>query len=157
MKRILLYVAVLAAVLWIPVDGSDVGKLQPVQLVSLYKDGEMVVIETDTQDRGVGATVDAAFENLEKTTPAIIYLDTADYLLVSQDALEHVPELDRYLKSNVWICLEESPLDPVAASKYLRAQEGLPRLKQWQAGAELPVLRQFEKRLILSKKSEKRY
>ena len=157
MKRILLYVLILAAAVWAPVDGSDVGKLQPVQLVSLYKDEETVVLETDTQDRGIGATVDQAFENLEKTTPAIIYLDTADYLLVSEDALEYVGELDRYLKKSVRICLQETPLDPVSASEYLRAQQGLPRLNRWQPGNDLPVLRQFEKRFILSKKDEKRY
>ena len=152
--RLLLYIGILAAVFFVPVQKADVGQLRPVQLVSMYTEGQAIVIETDTEDLGVGVTVDEAFDNLEKTTPAIIYLDTADYLLVTEDALEYVDQLNVYLKENVQICRQEEPLDPIQTSKYLSVQGKLPKLKSWQEGAQLPVLKQFGERLFLIEKSE---
>ena len=50
MKRVVIYILALAAALLVPLRGTDVGKLQPVGLVQLYKEGETVVIVTDTGD-----------------------------------------------------------------------------------------------------------
>ena len=149
MKRMIIYVAILAVVLWVPVHSADVGQLRPVQLVSFYMENQNFVISTDTGDIGVGVTVAQAFENLEETTPAVIYLDTADFLLVSADVMEYVPQLDVYLKSNVKLCQQEEPLDPALAVEYLAVQKNLPRIKTWNNGGELPVLRRFGERFIL--------
>ena len=76
MKRWLLYIVLFAAAIIIPVNGTDVGKLHPVQAVSVgYQDGQ-VVLKTDTGEMGIGETPELALENLKQTAPAIIYLDT---------------------------------------------------------------------------------
>jgi hypothetical protein len=99
--RKLLYAAILLAVFFAPVRRVDIAKLQPVEAVALYVQDNVVVLETDTESIGVGKTVDEAFRNLKECTPAVIYLDTARYLLVSENAKELQNQIYPYLKENV--------------------------------------------------------
>lgn len=144
----------MGAVLVAPVKGNDVGKLQPVQAVMASKERNQVVIQTDTGDRGEGKDVLAALENLKATTPATIYLDTAQYLLVTEDALEEVEALRGVLKKNVRICLAQGDVLEKDTARFLRVHGQLPQLKTWKVGQELPLLTTFEKRLIFSKNKE---
>lgn len=147
MKRIILYIIVLAALLVVPAERADVGKLRPVQTVALYKDANEFVIATDTGDLGRGETVQDAFHNLKATTPAIIYLDTADYLLVSEQAVDQLEFLRGKLRRSVEVYqfLGEANLEEV--SKYLRVHGNGPSLKQYESGTQLPVLDCREERL----------
>ena len=81
MKRIVIYVLILAATLFVPVKGNDIGRLRPVQAVLVYKENQNVLIQTDTEDTGVGQTAKEALQNLKDTTPGVIYLEP----LVSRD------------------------------------------------------------------------
>lgn len=154
MKRIILYCLILAAALLVPVKGNDVGRLRPVQVVLVKMDGQNVVIETDTQDKGMGETAESALQNLKDTTAGIIYLDTAKFLLVEHEALEQVEQLRDDLKPSVEICLAEGAVLGEDTAAFLRVHGQLPQLRSWEKDADLPLLTTFEKRLILSKKSE---
>lgn len=156
MKRILCYIGILAAVLAWPVERLDVGKLCPVQVVSVYKKDNWVVIETDTEDIGFGGTARQALENLEDTTSGVIYLDTAQYLLLSKDAEDVVEDLRDELKPSVQLCYAAMEIDLEEAAVFLSAHGDLPKLKTWKTGQELPVLSTFGKRLTFLKKVEKR-
>lgn len=155
MKRILCYIGILAAVLSWPVERLDVGKLCPVQVVSVSKKDNWIVIETDTEDVGMGATARQALQNLEDTTSGVIYLDTARYLLLSQDAEGAVEELRDALKPSVEMCIGTQQVDLQEAAVFLAAHGELPRLKEWRSGQELPVLGIFGERLTFLKKVEK--
>ena len=154
MKRILIYIGILAALIAAPVERSDIGKLRPVQVVSVYKERNWVVMETDTEDKGYGGTVRQALQNLKDTSSGIIYLDTADYLLVGRDMEAAAEELRQELKDNVRLCIAAKPLDLASVSRYLSVQGDLPKLKAWSEGEELPVLSTFENSLIFLKKVE---
>lgn len=154
MKRILLYAIILTAALFVPVKGNDIGRLRPVQAVLVYKEEENVVIQTDTEDTGVGETAKEALQNLEDTTPGIIYLDTARYLLVSEEALSEIEALRDALKPSVEMCLAEGDVLGENTALFLKVHGQLPQLKSWEKGADLPLLTTFENRLILAKKSE---
>ena len=156
MKRILCYIGILAAVLVWPVERLDVGKLCPVQVVSVYKKDNWVVIETDTEDIGFGATARQALENLEDTTSGVIYLDTAQYLLLSKDAEDAVEDLRDELKPSVQLCFTTQAVNLQEAAVFLATHGKLPELKAWKTGQELPVLSTFGKRLTFLKKVEKR-
>ena len=156
MKRILCYIGILAAVLICPVQRQDVGKLCPVQTVAIYKKDHWVVIETDTEDIGYGATARQALANLEDTTSGVIYLDTAKYLLLSKDAEDVVEDLRSELKPSVQMCYAAQQVDLKEASIFLAAHGDLPKLKRWKTGQELPVLTTFGKRLTFLQKVEKR-
>lgn len=149
MKRLLLYVLILAAVLAVPVKRVDVAKLQPVQTVAVYRHGRYYVIETDTGDMGQGTDPVAAYENLEKTTSGVIYLDTADYLLVTEGTTSAVEALRIYLKDTVELYRFLGSPDLKEVSKFLPVHGKGPKLKTWNEGVKLPVLDGRDQRLIL--------
>ena len=156
MKKVFLYILVLAAVLMAPVRGNDVGKLRPVQVISLCRENGMCVIETDTEDRGIGINGIAALQNLKETTPAIIYLDTADFLLLGEGADPELESLRNKLKPGVKLCSTEEKIDLKQAAAYLRVHGNLPRLKVWKMNEKLPILQHFEERLKILKNYEKK-
>ena len=154
MKRIVIYVLILAATLFAPVKGNDIGRLRPVQAALVYKENQNVVIQTDTEDTGVGQTAKEALQNLKDTTPGIIYLDTARYLLVAEEALPEIEPLRAELKPSVQMCLAEGAVLGADTALFLKVHGQLPQLKSWKEGVDLPLLTTFEKRLILTKKDE---
>ena len=154
MKRIVIYIGILAAVFAAPVRPQNIGKMKPVQVVSVYKEKDWVVVETDTEDRGMGGTTAQALQNLKDTASGIVYLDTAEYLLLSKDAEENVEELRRELKPSVRLCIATRPVDLAETAKFLGVHGGIPKLKHWRKGQELPVLSTFGDSLIFLKKAE---
>ena len=156
MKRWLLYGLLFAAAVFIPVDSTDVGKLHPVQAVSVGYHNEQVVVKTDTGEIGRGDTPELALENLKQTAPAIIYLDTAEFLLVEESALESVGAMRKFFKSDVRICLIDPEVEADKAAEYLRVHGKLPKLKQWNTGETLPVLMLENERIILSENLQKK-
>ena len=154
MKRIGIYLMLLAAALLAPVERADVAQLRPVEVVCVWRTETGITLQTDTMDIGQGSSVAAALEDLRATTPAIVYLDTADYLLIGDGAMEEAKALRQVLKSTVRLCAahQEVPLEEV--SQYLKVHGELPGFSQWESGAELPVLTVENERLKISKKSE---
>ena len=149
MKRIIIYIALLAAALAFPGERTDVGKLKPVGLVQLYKEDDMIVIVTDTGDSGVGKTAQSAFENLEATTSGIIFLDTADYLLLSVSAIDEAEGLEMYLKPSVRVCFAQKDVDPMAAAEYLEVHRPAVQLRDRESLANAETLLQENGRLIM--------
>lgn len=140
MKRIVIYILIMAAVLSVPLERTDVADLHPVQTIALYKTQDGYRIESDTDDLGVGETVDAACRDLIDTTSGIIYLDTADFLLVFEGAADAVQDMRKYLKNGVRICGAVGHGDLKVVSEYLSVQRGLQLLSKWENGQSLPVL-----------------
>lgn len=149
MKKILCYIVILALLCAVPVERADVGKLRPIQTVSLSQKGELVILRTDTGDMGAGSTALQALNNLKATTSGIVYLDTAQFLLLAENAQAHAEELREVLHDNVKLCIADDTIDPKAVTQYLAAHNMLPKMKHWQRGEELPVLKQLGERLIL--------
>ncbi len=149
MKRIGIYLALLAALWFVPVKGLEIGKLQPVEVVFVYRSEGQIVIETDTADLGFGITLTEALEDLKLTTPGIIYLDTAEYLLLGNNALDTVEQLRPILKKSVQICTADIGIDLQLAARFLPAHGKLPQLKHYHQGLVLPHLTESKKRLKL--------
>lgn len=140
MKRIVLYCLILGGLLVVPVEKLDVGDLEPVQAVWAYlEDGELV-LETDTKDKGSGQGVDGALADLEEHCKGIIYLDTAEFLLVEEAATAQIPELGKYLKGSVMVCQWDGHGEVKDAAKYMAAHEKGCKLKDWNGDVKLPVL-----------------
>ncbi len=150
MKRIILYILVLIALCFAPIEGANIGNLRPVEVVHIYKVKNQIAIVTDTGDYGIGQTGPAALQNLKATTPGTIYLDTAEYLLIGQGAQEAVEALRGHLKKRIKVCAAEEGVDLSLAAEFLPVHGKLPRLKAWDLGLDLPQLKVDEKRLILS-------
>ena len=84
----------------------DIAKLQPIEAVAIYIEQDSVIVKTDMESIGVGKTAMEAVENLKDATPAVVYLDTADYLLVGEGAgaaaQEILPLLRRSVRTGIY-------------------------------------------------------
>ena len=130
MRRVL-YVALLIPLFFVPLNRVNVADLLPVEAVAVYMDGDQVVLETDTEHKGTGETAEKALTALKENTPAVVYLDTAEYLLVSPDAVEQVEGLRPHLKPSVKVYVCKAAGKVKIAVEYLEIQGDLPRLKAW--------------------------
>lgn len=130
MRRVL-YVLLLVSLLFVPLNRVNVADLLPVEAIALYMDGDVVVLETDTEYKGRGETAEQALADLKENTPAVIYLDTAEYLLVAPNATEQVERLRPYLKPTVKVCVCEAAGRVKLEVEYMEIRDGLPRLKNW--------------------------
>ena len=99
--KLALYILIIGLSLFAPVKRLDVAKLQPVEAIAISVQQDLIVLETDAESVGKGKTVEAALQNLKDNTAAVIYLDTAKYLLAGEGTENHIPELKTYLKPSV--------------------------------------------------------
>lgn len=152
MKRIAIYILLLAAAVLMPVEGTDVGKLVPVEVIQIYKEADAVVIATDLGESGSGAAAEEAIENLKATTSGIVFLDTAEYLLIDESASEEVIQLKAYLKPSVRVCYAAGETDLNEAAAYLNVHKPRIKLKTYETGTAAELLMVENGRMILKEK-----
>lgn len=140
MKRMILYLGILAAVCWAGDPGTDIGMLIPVETVFLQKLGDEIVMETDSGDRGAGLTVSQAAADLKEKAEGVVYLDTADYLILNREAEVLLYQLQKNQKQEVALCKAEGRIDVQKATAYLRAHRSGLQLSDWYHGATIPEL-----------------
>ena len=99
--KIILYIIIVLLTLLAPVNRLDIAKLTPVEAVAVCRENGQTVLITDEENIGRGADVHEALADLKESATAIIYLDTARYLLVGKDALAEGEALCRYLRRSV--------------------------------------------------------
>jgi len=129
--RVILYIIIILLMFAAPVTPLDVAKLQPVQTVALYVRNDAVLLKTDTGITGRGARVRDALDDLEKATPGVIYLDTAEYLLITEESVDLVYEIQQYLHPKVKVSMWDEKGSVEDASKHLSVRDDLPELRQW--------------------------
>lgn len=127
--RIVIYIVILLSLTLAPVKPLDLANLEPVQTVSVRYEQNKIILETDTENRGEGETVAEAVADLKKKSPGVIYLDTAQYLLITKDAVHYIEDLGNYLKDRVLVCLWDGRGSIKMADKYLSVKDDLPTLK----------------------------
>jgi len=140
MKRIILYVLILCSLPFLPLESMEIANLEPVQAVWMYEADGMVVLETDTEDKGTGGSVEEALADMKQKSPGIIYLDTAQYLLVSEKVQQQIAALQAYVKGSVRLCQWDGQGDMVDAVKYADAHKVGEKLKDWNLNVKLPKL-----------------
>lgn len=150
MKRIIVYGLLLVGVLLAPVEKLDVAKLRPIEVIYIAQEKETVILQTDTDDVGMGNDALSALENMKKTSPAVIYLDTAQYLLIGPDGEEAAQQLQQVLKDNIRLCKTQEQVDLKSVAKYLPVHGELPKFSQWKSGEKMPELRLENDRLKIS-------
>ena len=140
MKRIILYGIILIGVFLIPVKPIDISDLEPIEVVYLSKKEEKVTLQTDTKDIGSGQSVQEALEDMKNKSSGIVYLDTAEYLLVSEDSVDQIPDMKPYLHHSVRVGIWEGEGDISEASRYMRAHKIGCKIKNWSPSVKLPKL-----------------
>ena len=148
MKRIV-YALLIAAAFAIPTEPQELDKLKAVEVIRIHRDADVFVIETDMGDYGKGSTIEEAIGNLKVTTPGTVYLDTAEYLLLSIEEEVWIQELKLHLKDSVRICQYEGEVDLEKAAEYLRVHQPLIRLGEYNRGVNCQLLVSKNDRLEL--------
>lgn len=153
MKRWLLYALLfLGALIWSgkPFCGTDVAKLSPVEVLSVDVHQGDIRLQTDTGNVGIGETVTQALEDMKKTTPGTVFLETADYLLVTEKSEPLIEQLRPYLRPNCSVCLAKGELKMEKVADYLNAHEPGISLQDLRTGnKKLPTLTTEKGRLKL--------
>lgn len=140
MIRISIYILIIVLVFTAPVTRIDVGTLRPVEVVAIHQENGELILQTDTGDLGRGADVESALRDMKQKTPAVIYLDTAKYLLVDINVQHDAEALRGYLKSNVKVALFCDRIDLKYAGMYLDVQDDLMAFEDWKPGVLVTVL-----------------
>lgn len=140
MKRIPIYIILVILTFLAPVQRVDVGQLEPVEAVFVLRQGDTVTVMTDTGNSGQGTSALAAMRDMMEKTSAVIYLDTAHYLIMTENAQADAEQLRKQVKSTVGVCYMEGQLDVKEAVQYLDVHGKLPSIKEWKPGQSLPVL-----------------
>lgn len=99
--RVLLYIVILGLMLLAPVQRLDIAKLQPIEAVAVFTQNGNVILLTDTGDRGEGQNVSQALEDMKARASSILYLDTARFLLISEEGKQYLAEIKAVLKPSV--------------------------------------------------------
>ncbi|MGN0977533.1 MAG: hypothetical protein ACI4PH_05705 [Faecousia sp.] len=148
MKRWPILAAALAALLLVPSQTGDVGDLLPVELLYIYKENDRICLETDTGEAGEGDSLTAALTDLKATAPGEVFLDTADYLIVTKDTVPLLPQLTKVLRPATEVCLGVNADTQAAA--FLSAHKPGVTLKDCRLGGQaLPTLIKTEERYRL--------
>lgn len=150
MRRMVLYIIVLLALMAFPAERTNVGRLLPVEAVRVSQSVGHVEIETDTGNIGVGENLEEAYLDLKERASGEIFLDTADYLILSGAEDRILGELNRYIKERIRVCRAEGSLDLEAAAQYLAVHRLQYRLKDIISVAETELLTQMESGFCLS-------
>lgn len=129
--RKFIYALIIAVLCLAPLKRTDIAKLRPVQAFAMYMEDNNVVLETDTGDLGRGENVLRALENLKEKTAAVVYLDTAEFLLVAENAVSEMGELAQHIKHSVKVCVCEAAGRVKEAAQYLDVHGKLPKLRDW--------------------------
>lgn len=149
MKKVVIYVVLLFLALMMPVRGTDVGKLIPVELLRIDKEEESVIIMTDLGVSGTGATVEAAIENLKLTAAGVIFLDTADYLIIDDGARQEGTALEEHLNPSVRVCISDGEIDMEMAAAYLDTHEPKTKLRDYDSSGTYEILTTENGKMIL--------
>ena len=152
MKRLLFWAAVAAAALsgLNPFQSHDVAQLLPVQALTVDMENGQVRLDSGAA-KGSGKDLDAALADLQQAAEGRVFLQTAEYVVLSPRALRLLPEVVQWqaLRPATAICAAESALpDAESAAKYLQAHDPGVTLQQVHGAllrkepAVLPVLEQ---------------
>jgi len=115
--------------------GAEMNRLEPVETILLtqQKDGS-ICVETDTGAKGIGMNPQKAVENLHSASPKVIFLDTAQYLLVDSKTKAMIPQMYPYLRPATRVCQVRGEIDISQVTEYLKTHTPEIRLLDLQAG-----------------------
>lgn len=128
------------AVFLAPSEEADISSLRPVELLSLYKEEGEVYVEADTGDVGRGVDLRSALEDMKATSPGEIFLETADYVMVTEETKAYLPELKKILRPATEIVQTQDRIETAAAAGFLSVHGPGVVLKDCSTESVLPEL-----------------
>lgn len=91
MKKAALWAVIAAGLAWtglLPLETHDPSELLPAQAVTIWTEDGWVHTQCDNGASGVGKTLDDALTDMERTAEGILFLDTAEHIVLHGGARE---------------------------------------------------------------------
>lgn len=110
------------ALLLLPRRGTEVGELLPVETLLIEKEAGQYVVSVDTGGSARGQSLAAAVEAMRASTPGELFLDTADYVLLTRDTLDCVPLLADFVRPAARVYMVDEGPDLEKIGPFLRVQ-----------------------------------
>ena len=106
-----------------PFPRADVGRLQPVQTLVVWRQGTQIVLNGG-QVQGRGTDWAQAMADLRQSGKGQVFLGTADSIVLVQSAVGLLPQVlsDPAIRPAAQVCMARQPIeDPEQAAEYLQA------------------------------------
>jgi len=107
--------------LLLPQRGTDVGELLPVEVLLIEKEAGQYAVTTDTGNSARGDSLEAAMDTLRDTASGVIFLDTADYVLLTGETLDCMDALPNFVRPGTKVYAVEDVLDLEEIGSFLQA------------------------------------
>lgn len=160
MKRIWIWALIAGALaltgIW-PLESRDVAELEPARVLLVRTEKGSVEVACESA-AGSGRTLDEALTDMQNTAEGVLFLDTAEQILLHASAHELLPQAAQsgYLRPAAKVYLVEGELpEAERAAEYLQTHSGQATLGRVHAalagagGTVLPHLQNREGRLCL--------
>lgn len=150
MKRWVCYLAVLAVVLMLGGQETDVGLLKPAEVLYIYIEDDRVAAATDTGDCGVGYDLERALGNMKASADGELFLETVAYLLVTEETKVYLEQLLRILRPGTEVVLTAGPVELEIIANYFAVHKPNMQLRECLAQeVQLPKLMKAGERYYL--------
>ena len=144
MKKILSFAVVLALLGLtdpMPFGGTDVGKLHPVEVLYVGESENTISIITDTGVSGAGNTLEEAIADLHMRATGKVFLETANYLLLSPQMQLDAAAFWDFLRPACQVYYCRAAEDIHNAASYLESHPSQITLLSWRTGTvNIPYL-----------------
>lgn len=77
----------------LPQTGTDAARLLPAQTLVITQERGSITVESDTGAEGSGRTLDAALAQMARSAGGTLFLDTAEYIVLTRQAWALLPEV----------------------------------------------------------------
>lgn len=125
----------------LPQRGTDVGKLLPVEILRIEKEAGMYVLSADAGGTAGGKDIKTAVENLQRSAPGEIFLDTADYVLLTRETIDCIGALSSFVRPGTQVYVVECDLNFEKLGDFLETHGPNAPLYRVQKGEiKIPIL-----------------
>ena len=137
MRRWIICAAAAVLLMISPVRGMDISQLSPVQTVWVAVENGQVYLQTDGGEWGSGTDIASALENLNETAAGVVFLETADYLILQKGEEALLEQAPTIFRPSCMVCVADEMPDLEQATAFLRLHEPSITLRQWSVEGNL--------------------
>ena len=139
MKKVLLIVIaiVIAAMAgFLPFNGTDIGKLHPVEVIRIATENGSVYIETDSGISGVGENLEEAIYDMKQSASGHVFLETANFVLIDALDSQLLLAIGEYFRPACQIYLYSGDGEMENIGKYLESHPSQVTALSYRQGVE---------------------
>ena len=130
----LVFAAVISLMLLPRGQGVQFQKLLPAELVYIERQKDQICVYTDFGGLGKGRTLSDALDDLRETASGEVFLDTVEYILLTEETRKEIPELRNHFRLSSAVMLATGSLEMEGLVQFLSAHRPEVSLKDYLTG-----------------------